>query len=278
MADPYKVLGVSPSASDEEVKKAYRTLSRMYHPDANVNNPNAAQAEEKFKQVQQAYDQIVHDREHGTNGYGAYGSGQSQGYGGYQGGYQNGQTSSSQGYYGSGTYQNQNTGYGGFGGFGGFGGYGPFGGFGDFGGAYGGGRQEASSGQDEYSTHMRAAVNYIQNGYYQEALTVLGSISERTAQWYYYSAIANAGIGNNATAREHARKASAMEPGNITYQQLVGQLENGGTWYRTMGQEYGGRPFMSSGNWCMRMLILNLVLNLCCFGNGLGCGGRGFRY
>ena len=55
MSDPYQVLGISRDASDEEVKKAYRTLSRKYHPDANVNNPNAAQAEEKFKEVQQAY-------------------------------------------------------------------------------------------------------------------------------------------------------------------------------------------------------------------------------
>ena len=61
MYDPYQVLGVSRGASDEEIKKAYRNLSRKYHPDANVNNPNKAQAEELFKQVQQAYDQIMKD-------------------------------------------------------------------------------------------------------------------------------------------------------------------------------------------------------------------------
>ena len=51
MRDPYQVLGVSQDASEEEIKKAYRKLSRMYHPDANINNPNKAQAEEKFKEI-----------------------------------------------------------------------------------------------------------------------------------------------------------------------------------------------------------------------------------
>ncbi len=70
MYDPYSVLGVSRGASADEVKKAYRKLSRMYHPDANVNNPNKAQAEEKFKQVQEAYEQIMYEREHGEGTYG----------------------------------------------------------------------------------------------------------------------------------------------------------------------------------------------------------------
>ena len=59
MIDPYSVLGVSRDASDDEIKKAYRRMSRKYHPDANINNPNREQAEEKFKQVQQAYEQAV---------------------------------------------------------------------------------------------------------------------------------------------------------------------------------------------------------------------------
>ncbi len=55
MMNPYQVLGISPGASDDEIKKAYRALSRKYHPDANINNPNKAQAEEKFKEVQQLH-------------------------------------------------------------------------------------------------------------------------------------------------------------------------------------------------------------------------------
>ena len=69
MFDPYGVLGVSPSATDEEIKKAYRKLSRKYHPDANINNPNKLQAEEKFKEVQQAYDQIMSERQAGGSGF-----------------------------------------------------------------------------------------------------------------------------------------------------------------------------------------------------------------
>ena len=62
MRDPYTVLGVSRNATEEEIKKAYKTLSRKYHPDANINNPNKDQAEEMFKEIQQAYQQIMKER------------------------------------------------------------------------------------------------------------------------------------------------------------------------------------------------------------------------
>lgn len=77
MIDPYSILGVDRNASDDEIKKAYRKLSRKYHPDANINNPNKEQAEEKFKQVQQAYEQIMREKEQGS-GYGG-------GFGGFSG-------------------------------------------------------------------------------------------------------------------------------------------------------------------------------------------------
>ena len=91
--DPYSVLGVSRDASEEEIKKAYKALSRKYHPDANINNPNRDQAEEKFKEIQAAYQQIMKERTegysygggYGRQSYGGSGSGYggSQGYGGY---------------------------------------------------------------------------------------------------------------------------------------------------------------------------------------------------
>lgn len=63
MKNPYDILGVPTNASEDEIKKAYRNLSRKYHPDANVNNPNKAQAEERFKEVQQAYQAIMDEKE-----------------------------------------------------------------------------------------------------------------------------------------------------------------------------------------------------------------------
>ena len=59
MRDPYSVLGVSPNATDEEIKKAYRRLSRKYHPDANINNPDKAAAEERFTEHTDAKGKII---------------------------------------------------------------------------------------------------------------------------------------------------------------------------------------------------------------------------
>lgn len=80
MNDPYQVLGVSRSASDREIKKAYRNLSRKYHPDsfANRSRADADAAAEKFKQIQEAYNQIVSERSGNTSrsyGYGYSGRG-----------------------------------------------------------------------------------------------------------------------------------------------------------------------------------------------------------
>ncbi len=84
MNDPYSVLGIDPSASDDEVKKAYRELARKYHPDNYQNNPLADLAEEKMKAINEAYETIQKQREGG--GWSA--GGQRPGYGSSTGSYQ----------------------------------------------------------------------------------------------------------------------------------------------------------------------------------------------
>ena len=241
--DPYSVLGVSRDASEEEIKKAYKALSRKYHPDANINNPNRDQAEEKFKEIQAAYQQIMKER---TEGY-SYGGG-----------------------YGRQSYGGSGSGYGGSQGYGGYGQ-----GFGDF--WQQAGWQQQTSGYEE-EPRLRAAGNYLRNGYYREARNTLDGMGEheKTARWYYYSAIANSGIGNNVIALQHAREAARMEPNNIQYTTLVQRLENGGNWYRQQQEPYQ-TTFSSSGDWCVKLCIANLVCNLCCGGSGLCCGGSGMN-
>ena len=133
--NPYDVLGVSRNATDDEIKRAYRDLSRKYHPDANVDNPLADLAEEKFKEIQEAYDAIMKEREQGGSGYG-------------------------------------------------------------YGYSYGNSYQQGSSGQSS-NTEVQAAYNFINNRRYQDALNLLNRMNDRNAEWYYLSAAANAGIGNN---------------------------------------------------------------------------------
>lgn len=216
MNNPYKVLGVPENADMDEIKKQYRALSRKYHPDANMNNPNKDQAEEKFKEVQAAYEQIVDEREHGRTGN--YGDDYS---------------------------------YGGFGG-------------------YGFGRNQGGQTSDNSSnSYEQAAANYINYGRYKEALNALSNTpaEQRSARWYFLSAIANHRLGYTVVALEHARTASSMEPGNFDYENLVRSLENGGTWYSNASENY--TRVDSAG--CLKSCLYCVAINVLCGGGGRFC-------
>lgn len=243
MSDPYKVLGIDRNATDDEVKKAYREKSRKYHPDANINNPNKDKAEEMFKLVQQAYDQIMNERKYGSSGSGYGSQGGYNGYGQSTGSYGNYNQSG----YDQGSYDD------------------PFGGFGPFGSFFGGSGSYGNSGygtpnNSNQDPHYTAAANYINSGHFQEALNVLGSIEDRTAYWYFLSAVANNGVGNNILALDFARTAARMEPENSTYQRLVQTLESGGDWYSGRQQEFGGTGATICSDPCTTLCIMSL----CC--------------
>jgi len=214
--DPYKVLGVSPDASDEEIKRAYRRLAKQYHPDLNPGDEVAAK---KMQQVNAAYDQIKNPEKY-----------------------------------------RQQSGYGG-----GYSQYDPFGGFG----GYGGNQQRSYSDTDSGDNYQTAAYNYIRFGRYQEALNALSNSSERNARWYYLSALAHDGLGNQVTALEHIRRAVSMEPDNQTYLRALDEIENGGAGYR---QHAGGfRGFQMHADPCSSLCFCYLAQLFCCRGGFFCC-------
>ena len=196
--DPYKVLGVSPNATDEEIKQAYRRLAKKYHPD---RNPGNAEAAKKMQQVNAAYEQIKNPAKAQPN---------------------------------SGSYQDP------------------------FGGAWGYGQQQR---QQTGDNAQQAAYNYIIFGRYREALNALNSSTERNARWYYLSALANDGLGNQVTALEHIRRAVSMEPGNMEYLQTLEAIENGGARYRE--HTYSNRGVKIGGGACSS--LCSACLCWCCF-------------
>lgn len=198
--NPYEVLGVSRNASLDEIKKAYRELSRKYHPDSYVGNPLSSLAEEKFEQVQEAYDAIMKEK----NGDYNYAS----------------------------NYNNN-------------------------------GYSNGDSGE------MAEVYNLLGRRAYSQALSLLDSMPNRNAKWYYYSAIAQVGLGNNLRGMEYARMAVSMEPNNIEYQNLVNRLSFQGNRYGEVRNVYrGGRSgFDDASDLCCKLWLAD---SLCeCMGGDL---------
>ena len=169
--DPYSVLGLTPDASDEEVKRAYRALAKKYHPDM---NPGDAHAAEMMNKINAAYDQIKNPQPR-TN------------------------TQQRQ-------YQDD-----------------PFAGW------YRQGYQQSWAQTDP----MEAARRYIFVQEYERALRELQTVPEaqRTAQWYYFAAVANTNLGNRVLGYEQINRACAMEPDNAEFQHIKAQFESGGAAY-----------------------------------------------
>lgn len=271
--NPYTVLGIQQSATDEEVKKAYRAASRKYHPDSNPDNPEVA--EEKFKQIQQAYSDIVKMRKEGYTGdpsqYGQRnpGSGYGDSYGGYSGfgGYGYGGRSGSYGGYGSGNSYQSGSSYSDSDAYGRYrdayrSAYGsdPFG--------FGGYQHKATVDEND-PAELKAAAAYINRGDYTSALGILSTVRSKSAKWYYFSALANLGAGNRALAKQHINQACYMDYDNSVYQDLKLKMEQQAASYRTTdtaGSSWGGGSLL---RWILSVALINLILNLLCGGRFL---------
>ena len=112
-----------------------------------------------------------------------------------------------------------------------YGSYDPYGAYGGY-----GGQSSHSSGDD----YQQAAYQYIRFGRYREALNALSNATQRNARWYYLSALANNGLGNQGTALEHIRRAVSMDPDNQEYLYALDQIEHGGQAYRQQAGSYRG--------------------------------------
>ncbi len=187
MKDPYSTLGVTPQATEQEIKAAYKKLAKRYHPDVTGNSPEAAA---KMQEINAAYDEIMHKKE----------------------------------------------------------GYDPF---------------NSTNSNNNYSSEdieFQAAYNYIRNHRFREALNALSGIQNKTAKYYYLTAVAYAGLNDLVNARTNAELAVRLEPNNFEYQSLLSHLANGRNAYQT--RRYNYSPASSFGSVCLSLLMARLC---CCF-------------
>ena len=229
VTDPRKVLGVSETASQDEIKRAYRRKAKECHPDLHPNDPDAAK---KMNELNEAYDMLMNPEKYANRQQ------QQNPYGGNP--------------YGGNPYGGSS--YGGN----------PYGSYG--GNSYGG-QQQVNPPQEQAgdSEPVRAAIRDILAGRYASACSILQNVPStgRNARWYYLSGVANHGAGNQIQALEHMKRAVQLSPNNATYQALLRQYQQAGQTYQTNASGYNTWA-MDPSKLCMSLCFLQMFCPLCC--------------
>lgn len=251
--DPYKVLGVSETASKEEIKKAYRKKAKEYHPDLHPDDPVA---EQKMNEVNEAYDMLNNpekykrqDRGFNTAGNNPYGNPYGGTYGNPYGNRQSyGDAGRGQNPYGSG-------------------GFGAF----DFEEMFGFGRSEKEIFRVQIkpcdTETVRQAIDLINGKAYSYATQSLNSIvsSQRDARWFYLSALANYGQGNEMLALNQIQKAIQMDPANTEYRSVLQRMQRSSGDYNQAGEEFQ-RYAEEMGRFCGTFFLMQFFCMFCrCF-------------
>lgn len=194
--NPYSVLGLSPGASEDEIKKKYRALVKQYHPDLHPDDPEAAR---KMSEINEAYEMI----RSGNTGQTAYG-GSPNGYG------------SSSAPYGSFTRGGMDYEY-------------QYVDFDDilrsFFGGFGFTARHSGERMDPEQAYERIE-EYIRNGDYQSAASLLNRFSadSRGSRWYFYAAEVCDGTGDHSSAVKYSNEAVRLEPSNKVYSDYSREL------------------------------------------------------
>ncbi len=220
MRDPYEVLGIPRGATQQEVTDAFRKLAKKYHPDLNPGDKNA---QSKMAEINVAYEEIKSGRAAHTD-------------------YSRPNTGSS----GQSPYQGYNP-------YGYSSGYNPFE---EFFKGFGGQQQQQYQRRGDGLDPVRQYINAMR---YTEALYALSQISDRSAAWYFLSAIANYNSGNTVTALQHIDRAVSMEPGNSEYQSVKQQIMSGSQGY-TARQRGFGIPSLGIHPLCIGLCLARM----CC--------------
>ncbi|WP_164471017.1 J domain-containing protein [Gordonibacter sp. Marseille-P4307] len=258
---PYEVLGVSPSASPDDIKKAYRKKARENHPDLNPGDEGAAA---RMNEINEAYDRLTNPERYAREdarrrAQEAYARGGSSAAAQQAGPYGNpfaGGSAYAPGGNGWGprTYQGQNGWV-----------YTTFTWediFGDY--TYAGNgphdvHPEASAAD---SAAMRSAIDDINAENYVRAKATLDGIppKERTARWLYLASLANYGAGHTVLAYEQIRRAVQNDPGNGDYRRVLASFQTAGRAYE---QEARTRGFDLGTTGCLQCCCGLIALNLC---------------